>query len=313
MGGDLDERPVLHDMAVLDDHHPIGEGVRIDRIVCHQDGRAPEPAEMPAQLATDLDAGAGVERRQRLVEQQQLRLGRKRPRQRHALRLATGQFVGSRSFDSVATDPAEPMPGLLVGLRLGDTAGPQPERHVLEHRHVREQQVLLEHHPARALLRRHEHARRRIVDHLAVDLDRAALDRQQAGEATQDGRLAGAVGTEQGDDLARRGVQPHVEAQRSAGDHDVGTRRSSRGALSPAQPSVAQRDEDSEGDGDHQQRDHDRLLRVGVEREVHRQRQRLRLAGEAAGERDASPRTRRTPGPTTAPRRRSAPSESPAT
>ena len=53
MGGDLGERPVLHDVAVLDDHDPIRQRVGIDRIVCHQYRTSPE-------LRRDGDAARGA-------------------------------------------------------------------------------------------------------------------------------------------------------------------------------------------------------------------------------------------------------------
>ncbi len=172
-----------------------------------------------------------------------------------------------------------------MGQRLVDPAGPQAERHVLEHRHVREQQVLLKHHAARTLLGLHEQSARRIVEHHTVDLDRSTFDRQQAGEATQDGRLARPVGTEQGDDFPIGRIQPHVEAERSTSDHDVRP-QCHVAASPPPNHRSRERDEDGERNGHHQQREHDRLVLVGVEREVHRQRKCLRLAREAAGERD---------------------------
>jgi hypothetical protein len=43
----------------------------------------------------------------------------------------------------------------LAGLGLGQAAGPQPKGDVLQRRQVREEQVVLEHEPDRALLGRH--------------------------------------------------------------------------------------------------------------------------------------------------------------
>ena len=112
-----------------------------------------------------------------------------------------------------------------MGRRLVDAACPKAERHVLQHAHVREQEILLEHHATRTKLRSDEDARRGVVDDLTRDRDRSTFDRQQPGKASQDGGLAGPVRPKHGDDLTRRGVEPHVEVQRSTGDHDVGAQR----------------------------------------------------------------------------------------
>jgi hypothetical protein len=63
---------------------------------------------------------------------------------------------------------------------------PQPERHVLVHRHVRVERVVLEHHGHVAVLRRH------VVDHLAVDRDLAGADLLEPGDHPQRRRLAAA-------------------------------------------------------------------------------------------------------------------------
>ena len=63
---------------------------------------------MAAQVAAHLAAGAGVERGERLVEQQQARLGGERPGEGDALRLPARQ--GARAVAGVVgePDPLEP-------------------------------------------------------------------------------------------------------------------------------------------------------------------------------------------------------------
>src|SRR5690606_28723344 len=60
------------------------------------------------------------------------------------------------------------------------------EGHVLEHRHVRVERVVLEHHGDAAL------GGGKLVDALAVDVDRAAVDLLQPGDGAQQGGLAAA-------------------------------------------------------------------------------------------------------------------------
>ena len=86
--GDLDEGAILHDMTVLDDHDPVRQCERVDRIMSHQYSRALERGQMLAELAAHLDLGGGVESRQRFVQQQDLRIRGKCPRQRDPLGLA---------------------------------------------------------------------------------------------------------------------------------------------------------------------------------------------------------------------------------
>ena len=169
--------------------------------------------------------------------------------------------------------------------RLGNAAGSQGEGNVLEHRHVRKEEVLLEHHPAGAPLRRHEHARRRIVDNFAEHLDRAPFDRQETGEAAQDRRLPGTVGPQQRHHLACFGVEPHVEVQRPACDRNTGTQRH---VVSSPPPSHLSRSatRTPKDTATINSAMHDGLRLVDVESLVDRQRQCLGLAREASGEGD---------------------------
>ena len=62
----------------------------------------------------------------------------------------------------------------------------EPERHVVEHAHVRVERVVLEHHGDVAVLRRH------VVDDAVADADRPLRDRLEPGDHPQRGRLAAA-------------------------------------------------------------------------------------------------------------------------
>src|SRR5690606_28808279 len=79
---------------------------------------------------------------------------------------------------------------------------------VAGHAEMREQGVVLEHHPHPPLLRRHEHLP--VTDHLPVDLDAPPVGTVEAGDETQGRGLARAGRAEQGEDVAR--VDVEVEA-----------------------------------------------------------------------------------------------------
>ena len=116
-----------------------------------------------------------------------------------------------------------------LDLVLGEALEPQPERHVLEHRHVRIERVVLEHHRHVAVFRRH------VVDHLAVDPDLAAGDVLEAGDHPQRRRLAAAGRADQHDEL----LVGDVEIDAAHGDcvvevlDDVAKRDLRHGAVSP--------------------------------------------------------------------------------
>jgi hypothetical protein len=77
-----------------------------------------------------------------------------------------------------------------------NAAHAQAETDVAVDRHVRKQRVILEHHPEAAPLGR------KGVDPRVVQHDRAAGERQEAGDAIERRRLAAAGGTEKRDELA---------------------------------------------------------------------------------------------------------------
>ena len=119
---------------------------------------------------------------------------------------------GRRLRQHVELHQAQQVHDRLADLRLGrpDRAGPdpQPEGDVLEHAHVPEQRVVLEHEPDLAL------AHRLIGRVLAVEADRAAVGRLQPGDDAQQRGLARPGRAEQRHQLAARHVEVHVVAAR---------------------------------------------------------------------------------------------------
>ena len=78
-------------------HHrdPVAERHRLDLVVRDVDRRDAEPLVQPLQLGAHLHPELRVEVRQRLVQQEHLRLAHERPAHRHALPLPAGQLPGA--------------------------------------------------------------------------------------------------------------------------------------------------------------------------------------------------------------------------
>ena len=89
---DLLRRADLLDHAVVHHHDAVGHGQRLLLVVRHHDGGDAERPLQRLDLVAQPQPHAGIERRQRLVEQQQAGRGRERARQRHALLLAAGEL-----------------------------------------------------------------------------------------------------------------------------------------------------------------------------------------------------------------------------
>jgi hypothetical protein len=135
---------------------------------------------------------------------------------------------------SVEPDPLQPVAGPVAGVVARDVAGPQPEGHVLQGGEVGEQQVLLEHDPDGAFLRAQPQAGLRVLERAVAERDPSAVDREQAGQRTEQGGLAGAVGAEDRDDLAGFGVDRHVEVERAEPQRHLGVEAVRGGPLGAA-------------------------------------------------------------------------------
>ena len=103
-------------------------------------------------------------------------------------RLLVEQFVETEDATRVAHS--------RVDLVLRDLLELQPERHVVEHGHVRIERVVLEHHRDVALFGRD------VVDDAIVDLDRALRHRLESGDHPQRRRLAATRRADEHDELA---------------------------------------------------------------------------------------------------------------
>ena len=234
MRRDLCDRAELSDPPNVHHGDAIGQRVGVHWIVGDHDSDPVERLQVPAQITAHVAACAGIERSQRLVEQEQMWFGRQRTSEGDTLRLTTRE--SSRRVGGVIgeSDTSQPFGGVPPRLGSRGAPGPQAEGDVLERRKVSEQQIVLEHDADRTLLGRHEDARHRIVDERTVDGDAAIVDRDQPSQGSQNGRLAGTVRAEDGQRLAPRDAEIDVEVERADAELDV---RLEAQRLSPSQRS----------------------------------------------------------------------------
>ena len=186
----------LHDNPTIHHRNPVGKVEGLFLVVCDIDRRDPELTLNPDQFKLHGLAQLQIECSERLIHQQDFGWKGERARERDALALAAGQLVRKllgllekRTSASISFDAAN----LFVG------RGPalaKSEGHVLGHREVREERVVLKHHSDAPVLRPY-------IGHVApVDRDPAMVRTDQPGHQPQGGRLAAAGRAEQRQEFA---------------------------------------------------------------------------------------------------------------
>ena len=181
-----------------------------------QDDGAVEVGQVAAELGADLQAGVGVQRGQRLVQQQQARSHGQGAGQGDALGLAAGQLPGPGVGVLGEADALQPDGRAAARVGFGGAVAARAEGDVVQRGQVREEQVLLEDHADRAALGGDR------VQRPVVQVDVAGRQGGEPGQGAQRGGLARAVGAEQGDDLARGDGEVDVQAEAGAFDDEVG-------------------------------------------------------------------------------------------
>ncbi|MNI58431.1 hypothetical protein D3C73_1135430 [compost metagenome] len=158
-----------------------------------EDHRAAILLPQPQQFVLHQVAGVDVQRRERLVHQDHLRLDDQRLRHLHALALAAGQLVRVAVLEARQADLGQP--GIGFGLALGfrHATEAQTQFDVLVGGLPWQQCILLEQIADRFL-----HA----ADLVAIDGDIAGRRRQQTRHGIEDGALAAAGGADDGKELA---------------------------------------------------------------------------------------------------------------
>ncbi|CEI76372.1 Putative uncharacterized protein [Pseudomonas aeruginosa] len=148
------------------------------------------------QFFLHLSPGQRVQRGERLVHQQDLRLHRQRPGDRHPRLHAPGQRVRVGLGEARQADLLEAFVGASLGLVARHLAGhPQGEQHVLPYGLPWRQLVeLLEHHDTVGAGR---------PDRLSLKADLALAGRDEAGHRLEQGRLAATGRAEQDEAIGR--------------------------------------------------------------------------------------------------------------
>ncbi len=172
---------------------------------------APGPAESSERVGTHLGTQVLVEARERLVEEHDRGPRRQSAREGHPLLLTARELVGEPPLEPGQADHPQQLGDACCP--LGARGSSEPERHVAGDIEVREERVVLEHHPHPAPLGGPVPAA--VVDHLAVDLHDPRVGVLQPGHQPQQGRLAAPGRSDDGDHLAGA----HLEVERAHGVH----------------------------------------------------------------------------------------------
>jgi hypothetical protein len=187
---------------VVEHHDLLGHLHGLLLIVGDEDGRHVHLVVEPAKPGAELLAHGGVERAERLVQEQHARLHGERAGQRHALPLPARELRRVAVGEAVEVHELQELVHAGLDLLLGPLADRQAEGHVLRHGHVLERGVVLEHEADVAalgwLLR----------GVLAADQYLALVRLLEPGDHPQQGGLAAAARAEQ------RGERPVPHGQR---------------------------------------------------------------------------------------------------
>ena len=142
-----------------------------------------------------------VERGCRLVKEHDLRFHRERPHDGETLLLAAGELAGVLARLVAQPHALQEGHRLLLRLCLGNLLlQRRRKRYIVEHRHIRKDIEMLEHHAdALAVFADGQLLR---GDILALEEDLPLVGRLQQVQAPQERRLAAAAGTDDGDNLA---------------------------------------------------------------------------------------------------------------
>ena len=171
-------------------------------------------------MRQDVVAALLIERRQRLVHDQELGIAEERPPDRDPLGLPARQVPRAAVEQGPEPQQAD---HLVEGAGPGAAAPAGAEAQVGPDVHVREEPRLLEDVADPPPFRGHRHAPRAVEQDRFPDRDPAVVGADQAGDHVGDGRLAGAGGAEQAGDAAAR--QPHADVEREGslpvGEGDV--------------------------------------------------------------------------------------------
>ena len=213
---DFGGRARRRDPAARHDHDGSGEPrYFVDRVADEDDGYADLVAQ-PLDVVDDLGLAGHVERGQRLVHEQQLRLGHERASQRHALALAARKGAGPAVQERLQAEQRhDPLERGIPPLPRREAV---PVEQVPAHAEMGEQPPVLEHVADPAALGPQVDPGLRIEEHAVVEHDPPRLGPHEAGYGVGEGGLAGTRGAEQRDDAVGFGAEGRIEREGAAGE-----------------------------------------------------------------------------------------------
>ena len=206
-------------MAGVHHRDAVAEAQRLVDVVADVEHGAVERVEQAHQVLLEHLLEVRVQRAERLVEHQDARARRQHARERHALLLAAGQLAGIAPVEPLQAEAFQLAghDGRAISLRhvLADA-----RRHVLRHREVGKQHVVLEQQRRLALLRREVDASVGVEEHLPVHDDAPLVGRFDAGDAAHREAFAAARRSQKAQRLGA-GLDAHVERERPEALFDV--------------------------------------------------------------------------------------------
>jgi len=137
------------DAALIDDDDAIGERHGLGNIMRDEHGGEFLLAPDALQQKLHFDAGERVERAERLIQRQDLRMGDKRPRQRNTLLLAAGKHIRPLTRPIPQAHLIEDGKRLFLRRLAPGDAG-QPHGNVIRDTLPRQETRLLKHHAGAA-------------------------------------------------------------------------------------------------------------------------------------------------------------------
>jgi hypothetical protein len=200
-------------VAIAHDDDPVGHRHRLDLVMGDVDGRGAEALVQLADLGAHLDAQLGVEVRERLVEQEHLRVAHDGTPHRDALALAARKLARIARKIGLKPEDGGGLGHARLDIGLGHPLHPQGKTHVRRDRLVRIEGVVLKDHGDVAL------GRRQVVDDAPADPDRAARDALEARDHAQERRLSASRRAHEHDELAVGDIDIHPVHD---GDRPVG-------------------------------------------------------------------------------------------
>jgi hypothetical protein len=183
---------------MIENRDSIGHRERFPLIMGDEDkGKAERTLKRP-ELALHRLAQLEIERSQWLVEQQDFRTQDKGARKSDSLPLSAGKLAG---LARLQPHELERLDAQATTLGPVDAPNHEPVANVLQHVHVREESVVLEHGVHRAAIHRHA------LDCLAEDFDASGGRLVKTADESEARRLARAGRAKHGEKLARLDVQ----------------------------------------------------------------------------------------------------------